>query len=140
MIIDGLLGRLENVRKSSYGSNHWRARCPSHKSRSRTLSISETEDGRVLIHCFAGCSLQEVLQAVGLPSGYLTPRKLTEASLKPVRQPWGHETLVQMRKELLIALLVLGDVEHDRKVSPVDAKRAGHAANSLAKWLRAVEE
>ncbi len=44
------------------------ARCPTHDDRSPSLSIRESE-GRVLIHCHAGCSQQKVigaLQAHGL--------------------------------------------------------------------------
>jgi len=41
------------------------ARCPAHDDRDPSLSVS-VKDGRVLVHCFAGCAPDAVLGAVGL--------------------------------------------------------------------------
>lgn len=40
------------------------ARCPAHEDRSPSLSIHEGQDGRTLIHCFAGCSVESVCDAL----------------------------------------------------------------------------
>jgi len=40
--------------------------CPSHNDRVPSLAI-DFENGRVLIHCFAGCSFEEILDALELP-------------------------------------------------------------------------
>lgn len=40
------------------------ARCPAHADRSPSLSIREGSDGRVLLHCFAGCSVESVCDAL----------------------------------------------------------------------------
>jgi hypothetical protein len=48
------------------GARRWRANCPAHADRSPSLSIREGDDGRVLLHCFAGCGLDEVLATLGL--------------------------------------------------------------------------
>ncbi|MEZ5660438.1 MAG: hypothetical protein R3E83_18465 [Burkholderiaceae bacterium] len=58
-----LLSRLDRV---SGRNGRWRARCPAHESRGRTLAIGEADDGRPLIHCHAGCGAGAVLAAVGL--------------------------------------------------------------------------
>jgi putative DNA primase/helicase len=58
-----LLGRLEGVRPA--GPNSWTARCPAHDDRDPSLSVA-LRDGRVLLHCFAGCAPEAVLEAVGL--------------------------------------------------------------------------
>lgn len=39
-------------------------RCPAHEDRSPSLSVSETRDGRVLVHCFAGCPQPAVIGAL----------------------------------------------------------------------------
>ena len=39
------------------------ARCPAHRDRTPSLSISE-RDGRILVHCHAGCSQEAVIQAL----------------------------------------------------------------------------
>jgi len=58
-----ILDRLENVRGSG---GEWRSKCPSHGSNGQTLSIKELDDGRILMHCFAGCSAGEIMESVGL--------------------------------------------------------------------------
>jgi len=74
--INNILDRLDLVKESSNG--RWRAKCPSHssdRSRKRTLSVGTTLDtGAVLLHCFAGCSAEEVCNAVGLELRDLFPR------------------------------------------------------------------
>jgi len=63
-MIQGLLSRLELVHPS--GPGRWIARCPAHADRSPSLSIGEGGDGRVLLHCFAGCELSDIARALGL--------------------------------------------------------------------------
>lgn len=43
----------------------WMARCPAHDDRSPSLSISET-NGKVLLHCHAGCTTEAVCTAAGI--------------------------------------------------------------------------
>lgn len=62
--VERLLNRLDQVIKT--GKDQFRSRCPAHGSRGRTLSIKELGDGRVLIHCFAGCSPSKVMNTIGL--------------------------------------------------------------------------
>ena len=61
--IDILLARLDRPRKSGKG---YTCRCPAHEDRGPSLSVTEASDGRVLLHCFAGCDTIDVLQAIGL--------------------------------------------------------------------------
>ena len=42
----------------------WMARCPAHDDRLPSLSICDTDDGRVLVHCHAGCEQQQVISAL----------------------------------------------------------------------------
>jgi hypothetical protein len=56
-----VLARLDGLRKCGDG---WLARCPAHDDRTPSLSIRETTDGRVLLHCFAGCSFPEIARAL----------------------------------------------------------------------------
>lgn len=59
-----LLSRLTNVHPA--GRDKWRATCPAHGSgKNQALSVALKGD-RLLLHCFAGCSPDSVLTAVGL--------------------------------------------------------------------------
>jgi len=58
-----LLGRLKKVRNVAPG--RWMACCPSHLDKTASLSIRELDDGRVLIHDFAGCCAEDL--ALGKP-------------------------------------------------------------------------
>lgn len=43
----------------------WIARCPAHDDRSPSLSISQSAEGKLLLHCFAGCRFEDILAASG---------------------------------------------------------------------------
>jgi len=91
--IDNLLSRLDRVNKVSGG---WRSRCPSHQSKSLSLAISEVDDGRVLLKCFAGCEALAILQSIGLTLSDLFPNdtKHTPAQKHQYRiNKSAHETL-----------------------------------------------
>ena len=51
----------------------WRACCPAHADRRPSLSISVGEQGQVLLKCFAGCSLERIVEAMGLTMTDLFP-------------------------------------------------------------------
>src|SRR5262249_8379258 len=50
----------------SRGAGKWSARCPAHADKSPSLSITEGQDGRILLHCFAGCTPQEIVSTLGV--------------------------------------------------------------------------
>lgn len=68
--VDQLLARLARVRESGTG---WTARCPAHDDTNPSLTVS-VGDGKLLVHCHAGCSIDAVLEAVGLDRSFLAGR------------------------------------------------------------------
>ena len=62
--IADILSRMANVKKC--GTAQWEAKCPSHDDRRASLSISKGSDGRVLLHCHAGCSVQAICSSLGI--------------------------------------------------------------------------
>ena len=40
--------------------------CPAHEDRSPSLTVKAGGDGRALVHCFAGCEVVAVVEALGL--------------------------------------------------------------------------
>jgi len=74
MDVNTFLSELSNVEKKGNG---WQARCPVHNDDEASLSIKEGDDGRILLHCFAGCSVEAIVQALHLQMADLFPKKGT---------------------------------------------------------------
>lgn len=94
MAIQDLLTRLEGVKKT--GANDWIARCPAHADKRPSLTITEKDDARVLIHCFGGCGAADILAAIGLEFDVLYPDKLDDHRGKPIRKPWNPNSLLKI--------------------------------------------
>ena len=62
--VAAILGRLHGVRRLRVG---WIACCPAHEDTTPSLSIGLGHEGRVLLHCFAGCSYAAILDALRQP-------------------------------------------------------------------------
>lgn len=60
--VELLLSKLTGVAQSGAG---WKALCPAHADKNPSLSIA-ISDGKILLHCFAGCSTENVMGAIGL--------------------------------------------------------------------------
>ncbi|MEO6077200.1 MAG: toprim domain-containing protein [Candidatus Andersenbacteria bacterium] len=63
MQIDQLLNKLKNVKLSG---KQWTAQCPSHQDRQNSLSISPGDDGRILLKCFTGCVVADIMSSLNL--------------------------------------------------------------------------
>jgi hypothetical protein len=48
--------------------------CPAHADETPSLSISIGDGGRVLLHCHAGCAVEDVVRAVGMTMAMLMPQ------------------------------------------------------------------
>ena len=42
------------------GRGRWLAKCPAHDNRKASLAIRQLDDGRILLHDFAGCHVEHV--------------------------------------------------------------------------------
>lgn len=63
MNIESLLDKLEGVRRNGSG---YIARCPAHDDNTASLSVSEGEEGKTLLHCHAGCAIEDIIDAMGV--------------------------------------------------------------------------
>lgn len=80
MTAQTFLDRIRGVRRSGRG---WMALCPGHPDRSPSLSIRE-DNGRILLHCFAGCSVDAVCAALGIATRDLFTEPRQARKLKPL--------------------------------------------------------
>jgi hypothetical protein len=57
----GALAKALGGQKSGKG---YMARCPAHDDQNPSLSITDSSDGKILMHCHAGCSQHDVINAL----------------------------------------------------------------------------
>ncbi|WP_422372625.1 AAA family ATPase [Hoeflea sp.] len=83
--IDGIAGRLENVRWKNDDS--FTALCPAHDDHRNSLSVSVGEKGRLLFKCHAGCEFSEITEALGNPPSKAEEPKpqAVDDGLKPLK-------------------------------------------------------
>lgn len=131
---DVILSRVERVRKT--GRDRWVATCPCHDSKSRqSLAIRELDDGRVLLHDFGGCGVEEILRAVGLDFDALYPERAPGP--KPAeRKPFSVRDLAHaLRFELTVAWIILSSVHAGLPMTEADRIRAGVAVERILAFL-----
>lgn len=117
--LDNLLTRLNKVRKNG---KDYLACCPAHDDKSPSLTIAERDDGRVLLHCFAGCSADEVLGAVGLELKDVMPENVGFHRRKPDRRPFNAlDVLCAIRTDLTVALVLCKDMQRGRVLDAVES-------------------
>lgn len=139
MSAETLLSRLEGVRRT--GPDQWQARCPAHADKTPSFSIRELDDGRVLVHCFAGCSPEEILSAVGLEFDSLFPKNLSDHNpRKRIAKPWRASDVVRaLGFELQVAWIVLADVSKGKPLSEIDRGRAAESVVRIQRFIQELE-
>jgi hypothetical protein len=126
-----VLDRLERVKQT--GSGRWIALCPAHEDHSPSLSIRALEDGRVLVYDFAGCSVEDVLRALGLKLADLFEKQLAHSLPRTHSSIPARDLLEVLDHEVTVVALILADIVHDRGVSPNQFARLTQAAARIGK-------
>lgn len=131
-----LLSKLDKVRRT--GNGQWVACCPSHNDKSPSLGVRETDDGRVLVHCFGGCSVEQVLDSVGLGFDDLFPD--SNENHKSERRPFAAADVLRLlSKEALVVVATansmkrrqLTEKEYQRLVDAVSLIQGGMSASGI---------
>ena len=73
MTIDEFLSRLEKVK---WNGTDGVASCPGHDDKNPSLTIKLATDGKIILHCFAGCSVFDICSALELDITDLFPDKI----------------------------------------------------------------
>lgn len=140
--VQGLLYRLDRVRPARPGE--WWASCPTaahpRGDRSRGLHVTLANDGRLLIHCMAGCGAVDVLDALGLAMADLFPPRLPSLDSTGHRPrvsavPW-REIFAALQSDLTAASLAFADLANGKAFSTEDAAFIAAKADDLAYQLR----
>lgn len=123
MPADKLLSRLDKVREVKMGK--WTACCPAHDDKNPSMNITEVEDGKLLVKCWAGCSVDEILASVGLKSRDLFP----DGGLKPRRLG---PSRVAVERERMVYLIGQSLIAQGEELSEEDRHRFEIARDRLA--------
>ncbi len=84
-LLQDFLSHLEGVIGQG---NQYSARCPAHDDKRASLSVSTGRDGRILLHCHAGCAVTDILDALGLKESDLFPSVTPEEAFgRPQKEP-----------------------------------------------------
>lgn len=130
MNMDTLLSRLSSTKRT--GAGRYLACCPAHLDKHPSLNIRELDDGRVLVKCFAGCSVKEVLDAVGLEFDALYPEKLIGHCLHPERRPFSAKDVLEaVRFEVLVVSVAASTIAHGETLVEDDCERLMLASRRL---------
>lgn len=115
--VENLISRLDKV-KGRNGS--WTARCPAHADKGPSLAVREGEDGRVLLHCFAGCETASVLGAIGMDMADLfmpdDKRREYPVTGKPSMKPafFASDLMRIIHMEALVVQIVAFDIANGK--------------------------
>ena len=128
-----LLERLEGVRQTRAGE--WIARCPAHGDKRPSLSVRELDDGRTLLHCFASCTAEEVLNAVGLDYSALFPEQPKGGYyVRNPRRPFSAIAVLRcVGFEATVAAVAAADLARGEAITEADRARLLLAAERLGK-------
>lgn len=137
MSADNLLQHLQKVKRTK--PNCWLACCPAHDDKSPSLSIRETDDGKVLVHCFAGCSVHEIMSAVGMDlSDLFPPQDNDQHFTKGERRPFpAADVLRAIAFESTLVLIAAADLLAGNPFNETDRARLALAAARIQAALTA---
>ncbi|MCU0807931.1 MAG: DNA primase [Candidatus Contendobacter sp.] len=136
MTADTLLNRLDKVKTT--GQGRWVAGCPAHPDKRPSLHIKECDDGRVLLHCFTGCSVGDILAAVGLEFSDLFPEKLdlSDHHRPAERAPFpAKDILKTLTMEAAVVAVAAGMLRSQGFLPVADEERLAVAYDRLSQAL-----
>jgi hypothetical protein len=137
MSATNLLNQLSRVKKT--GADRWMACCPAHQDKTASLSIKDLPDGRMLLHCFAGCEPDAVLAAIGLTFADIMPERL-QGDFKPVRFAFSAlDALRAMVADLLFIRLCALSMSKGRELIASDLEELFKSASRIENALAAIE-
>lgn len=147
MQIESLLShpQFKDVRK--YRAR-WMARCPCHEDSTPSLSISTGADGRILMYCFAGCKISDILARIGLTSRDLfssedlkmwTVGKQRKANTENQNRSNPSTPTVNMEKIGQLARDWSLDFEHDFDAQKFLWQRRGISIDTARTWMIGVQ-
>ena len=136
MSIDTIVSRLTKV-KGRNGS--YTACCPAHNDKHPSLAIRETEDGRILLKCFSGCSAESILAAIGMDMNDLFAERLPMHSYQPEKRKFYSSELIKVLEfEALVVAVAANQLSKNEPLSETDMTRMKLAHDRIMEVVRNV--
>jgi hypothetical protein len=127
--IEGLFGQLHKLKALPPRRGHkasYEACCPAHDDNSPSLRIDITQEGKILLHCFAGCDIEEICNACNLTINDLFPADNTPCRpIRPINEPTQDHWFLAVIK---------AQIKRGEPVSVEDQKRYLDAARREARY------
>lgn len=136
MSVDTLLQRLKKV---TGRNGHWTACCPAHEDRSPSLAVTETDDGRILLKCFGGCSVQAIVGAIGMDMTDLFPDSNDHYKPKVKNAFYATDLLKLIEFESTIVIIAANDLANGKQLSDNDRSRLRQAHERILEAVRSIK-
>ena len=128
MNVHHILDRLERVRQVK--PDAWTACCPAHEDSSPSLAIADKGD-RVLIHCYGGCTFDEIRSALGMqPHEFFLDGKAPKSAAPGVSMRSLNAALAV---ELITAYVITCDRSKGKQIGAADLARERMARQRIVK-------
>lgn len=127
MEINNLLNLLDNVKNK--GNGRYVSCCPAHKDKTPSLAITETGD-RILLHCFGGCSVGDVLGSLGLQMSDLYQNN---NNLKEAGSPQLSESQKNLLNEKRLLVEITQNESQKRQLTTDELARMKKAKTTIRK-------
>jgi hypothetical protein len=134
---NNLLSKLGKVK--SRGRDSWIACCPAHDDKSPSLKI-DIKNGKILIKCWSGCSVEDILGAVGLEFSDIlpdTPIYHRSSGKKP--SLYASDALRIIKVESMIVTLCAIDIKNKRPINDEDYNRVMLAMQRINAAMEAAD-
>lgn len=113
------MNNFDGVRET--GNGQYSCRCPAHEDKSASLGIKQGDGDRILLNCFAGCSVNDILKSVGLDWKDILPDSGLDVEIKTKFNPFA--VLKMIRDEVLIIGLASADIRKGKPLNDKDHMR-----------------
>lgn len=121
--LDNFLSRLKKVRKTA--GNTYIACCPAHQDKSPSMTIREIEQDHILIHCFAGCSVESILDTVGMNFDDVFPNRVKEDGRKKSEIPFNaRDVLAALSNDASLIYMFIADLRKNKATTPEQIENA----------------
>lgn len=118
------LSALDKLKRT--GEGRWIACCPAHDDKSPSMSIKATPE-TFLVHCFAGCSVDAILGAVGMTFDDMYPDHREHIAPQKLS---AHDALRCVSFEALVAVATMGTMRQ-RELTTEEQNRLVRASGRI---------